>query len=1042
MLVKTKTKQISLTLIPIFLYLLFTPVSNVHAAKSLVIKEDFEGSLTNWAKGGDDNCSMTWSDGAPSPAGGLNLLFFKPNEATKDCAFSRVIENNSANQNKNRKVSIWFYDSKDNAGNFKKLESVIELSGKNEGKKVMHLGVRSSKNPNHYTMRVGRIDYNTNIPRSVGWHLFEFYQVDGKVWAAIDGISLKSINYSTEIFGIKKVTLISGWGVAPQAVRWDGLKLENISDKDAEIPTGRVISNYFSKTNGESEIIFESRIPSPSGKNYFNNALIALSERYPEPAEMAYSPWVLLKKEGNQYKYYGFKWNGTNKLGNPSIHNSSSYNPSVGGFTAGGSGVIYFNTTRKATTNRLPESYAQLNVNKSTVSWDNTNKELVIRTSIIFYTNFVDLRANWLNLAKPSTGERRLDAYVGADIPLNIVFNTTENIEMATKHRNLYDVTEFDSKGSIAVRNFDYSVYDKLSYQQLSSTSGGTNFKVKTKLSSIDANKIKGLYIWLDEQQPTSRRSDVAVHFGALNTPNGFKFYGRNYIDGRNRECPRQPFAETEQNCYLNYDYNEGPYNPSSQNLIWLNRDRTTTKYKTPESIAYLKIANSQISKTNSSIEVTWDIYLLPTLKNREFNVYVGVDELSGNALPSWFKTSMTHFYKGSPQTYITSQPIKTSGSKFLYGNGSEFSATGINNYQIHITLSKEEMAGYLAKMAMYNMNHLRIFTNWTNSYEGIQNVLQQGAKNGIYLNPSIFGYTNCHRLADDGQQGLETAARWMDWWIFNFGDNRYVYMYEICNDIDGVITASNGQLLEANDKYANWAKTMLSYSRQVLNSYGYNRLLTVQLHSGQVFAQNPAWNVPNPFTQLINYVDAYSTRGYETQEVNASSLMDDFYAYYDPNNGILGKSKPKPIYVGEFRLEGYKFSEYIQNKGANQKVINYTSQFTKKMKDLNNPSAHIWQFFYREDYRLPQFYNANAVWYPELHPKEWQAYTIFEDKRPFIDYNNDKAINYKDYNQYAKWLVNNNFPSSINDKPTEIYPDSVKNLKDLVELIKIGSSN
>lgn len=178
--------------------------------------ENFEKDLSDWTIDKSSGCTIdiqTVTADKLSPVDGKNLLLWRPSDKTGQCHLSRPIEPpiNSG------KVSLWFYDNTEDVNNIMD----IGVALKSSQEEMTWIAVRSGLNRNNYYLNLNQTEIDSNVPRSMGWHLFDFYIKDGQVTLAIDTIEMDP-NCQMENFS--SIKIFSGWDT-PGAARFDGISI-------------------------------------------------------------------------------------------------------------------------------------------------------------------------------------------------------------------------------------------------------------------------------------------------------------------------------------------------------------------------------------------------------------------------------------------------------------------------------------------------------------------------------------------------------------------------------------------------------------------------------------------------------------------------------------------------------------------------------------------------------------------------------------------------------------------------------------------------
>ena len=445
------------------------------AAGSIVWQEDFETDLSNWTITASSGCKIQLSSSTnPSPATGNNLWFNDDGTAT-DCYISRPIGTTL----ETGKVSLWFYD---NMSVSNLLEIAVAVKDNDDHR--MHLGILHDIYPDTYAYFVDDRHINTQIPRSFGWHKFEFFVSQGQTFGAIDGIVLKSKGFSQTLRRFTEIKMFSN--LAPGATRFDGITVES-----STTPYQDNISFSSPGTSGLDQV-FTTRIKSLTGQNYYQNIFMDITDTAPDESNADVSAWfAVMKDTSGTWKFYTWRWLGTANIGDPNINYKSSYAYDVGGYPGGTNNKLCTNTTRFGTVGSTPQSLACLDLNTSSVSWDTSTQELVINWHVVFEPYFIRAHGERREYGyPPSTGVRNVNLYLNIDEPLDTPKTPAD----------VFTQYNWRQAGT-------FTVGTPRSHSSITPTTSTSAHTVFTTVSThpADAHQITEAYIWFDEVDPIYR---------------------------------------------------------------------------------------------------------------------------------------------------------------------------------------------------------------------------------------------------------------------------------------------------------------------------------------------------------------------------------------------------------------------------------------------------------------------------------------------------------------------------------------------------------
>lgn len=900
----------------IFLFLFSTLPAR--AALTTIFSDDFEGDLSGWQTQIPPGCTLqiqTPPANRISPTGGKQVFLYQSQTNQTDCFLSHIISP-ALSQGK---VSFYFYDNVD-PGN--PLEIVAAV--KDSLNHYQWLGVRSPLFANNYDLSIDGSELNSGVVRSVGWHKFEFYVSKDQTFAAIDGTALKSVGFSGVLMDWSEFKIKSGWG-ATGATRIDGVKIES-----SDIPLAENISLSPNNAVGTTQT-FTTRIKSLTGQNYFENAFVQFSDAGPEEANSDITLlYAVIKDSSGQFKFYGPRWLGTPpNIATPNIGFKDSYAYDVGGIAGGSAGQICTNTTRQSSISQTADSIGCLDVSQSSAVWNAGTQELVINWKINFLPNFVNVRAIRRFFPAPSLGIRPTSVYLSVDNPLRYM--------AATQY--YYERYNWNQIGS-------YAVGTAVNHSTITPVSGKANRQLFTTTINhpTDASQITEAYLWLDEDQPSAQRSDVAVNFGVKKTTSGYNFYGRSYL-GANTSCPNNPFPYFGPDCYLNYDYNVGPVTPGSSINLYYNLNRIT--YLNPggrvTGILHAATSSIRINPTNSKqLIISWDIEFPAFVGPRSFSTYVrwtGTNSTSGN----WQQVGTFDTNYSLPDHGAIK--VASDNKHLQFTDGTPYTWIGINRYLLDRFYSAAEMDGEFAKMSLYGMNFARI---WVLSRNPLINEMKTmnllAKKHGIYIDLMIFndGWGNVRQEASP----YNNAKDWASYIVNLTSQMDSVFMLDILNDAD-----INYDL--------NWLQSLIPYVKSINTK---NKLVTIQLGGGQT-VNNSALNA----IRLL--LDTYSIRSYAS---DANQIIVNLDSQYQQT---LLAIPAKPIYVGESRWLNYNVYYTTNWQELNQSSIDaVTESVLHEAQRLGLPGAHLWT----QDFRAENLLSPTNI-YPNLSPQEYSSFLRFK---------------------------------------------------------------
>jgi hypothetical protein len=883
------------------------------AATTLSWEEQFEGTLSNWTVSAPAGCTVRTEVSTPaSPSSGKNLLIYNDG-TTEGCFISKRI----APALTNGVVSLWFYDNLDPTNRMEITAAVID-----DRDHRMWAGVRSSLTAQTYNIHIGDSEIDSKVTRTAGWHKFDLYIANGESFLSIDNKILRHRGSSKTLRSFTEVKLLSGWD-ARGAARFDGVRVEARTENLRETTT------IAPSSGGGMSQTFTTRVKSINQTDYFKNVFLAMTETAPEESNSDIMAWFgIIKGTDSQWRFYGTRWLGTNSIATPNIGYKASYAYDIGGYLGGQPNTICVNTTRKATTSKNAASIACLDVAGSSVSWNATTSELVINWKVTFEPQFISIRGQrYEPSALLSTGIRKINTYINVDEPIeNLPGPDTPYTNYNWKQIGTYNV------GSP-------QTHTTLSPQQ--SSGDGTTF-ITTITHPTNASLIDTATIWLDELDPNGTRSDVAITYQAKKVNNQFVFSGRRYT-GATQTCPGLPYLLVGKDCYKNYVYDVGNFAGNTQNSIYYNLDRVSTVSQNTKSTSILSLPNSKVSinpNNSRQLLIEWDISFLKLLKTRDLRVYSIWTDTQGTT-NSWQDVG-SHTVSNTPPN---NGKIIVAGRNLTFQNGTPYSWIGINKYFLHRVFSKQEIDAYLAKMAMYNMNYLRIFTVPQNPQIDMLLYLADRAKtHGIYVNITIFSDNNATLVSSDTPP-YRKSTEWIYYLLQETKDKDSVFMFDVVNDLE--------------PKNVNWAKAMIPFVR-ANDSRG--RLVTLQLHTNATLGSSE-------YQGLSNLIDVYSVRSYSS---NTQTLVSQLESNY---NRELSVSPGKPVFVGENRINGSNWRNDWQNQSAiyGQSMTSIVA----KAKQLGI-SAHPWVEHLRAEYLTQGF-----PLYPDLTPEEFESFLAYSPAVP-----------------------------------------------------------
>lgn len=933
---KSVRYSVVLVLLTFILSAAFVFPRQVKAA--LVFEENFEGNLSSWNVQNPDPCRIeTQVSTLASPQGGKNLLLYRPPNTPNGSAC--YLETTLGSALTKGKVSFYFYDNLDPNNAMNTIAAVKSSTGQ-----AIWLGVRSLEDTQNYTYRVDWADYNTNIPRTFGWHEFTFYKFQDYVFAAIDGNVLKKISFTNNFKDIYQVKFAAGWNTVG-ASRFDGVKVWDDIPEDISSSVQLLSEN---QTGEQKTLTFQSRIKSLTGQNYFKNVFFSMSDAWPQVINTDNTPIYGAINIDGQWRFYGLRWIGSPPIiTDPVVNALSSYRWDVGGFVSGSNNLVCSNTDRKSSTTIQTNTYACLDISGSNVSYSNSTNELIINWKVVIpnISMYLPLRNIRHNFPLRSTQSRYYSPYINVDHPLSD-FQQVTSPQAAVNIRN-----SWENPSNLYLYLYNEALPDYKGTAELTTDIRNENHSmIEMKIHHpTNASNINEVYFWADELDPNALRSDVAIPFVVKKENGQWKFYGRRYI-GPTNTCYNEPFDYTAEDCYKNYVYDVGGFTPGTNQKIYHHLDRNAKLTPQQDVLSMLNVHNSSVTQNGNALTIMWDVTAFDRNGFRHMGVFTRwVDSfVSTNWLEvgRWNTTTTPMFY--GQNVRILPKP---DNSGYMFEDGTPYLKLGLSKFSIYRVLHPYELSAYLAKMQIYGMDHIRVFINAHNPVpQTIKTFLDIANSHGVYV---TLGIGDCEKISS-GDFDRRKGYRIGEWMSNTFGNYPSWFEWEACNDVDPGLYPQQ----------LNWIKDVLTYYRTLEPE----KLFTVQTHTPDNLGMAK-------FGDLKNYVDDYSFR---TFSANSSQTASDYNNHYNNSDSIIPS---RPLYYGEGRVKPYYSFLVDQNQEAStQEVFSQSAQ-------RNLSAVNLAVVLYR-----PEYDNGAENKQPELSPAEWKMY--LDHAKLFKDFPDESGQN------------------------------------------------
>ncbi len=154
---------------------IFIPLFSTPVKASVIFEDNFENGLGNWTK---PLSVTTETDTDPGSTHGKILKVNYPGDNTDiTVSLNNLSSYNSGKSNLVYEIEFWDDPGRNYGTGF----SVQDTGGR-----YLMIGVNDSYSPGHYFLRNGTQAFDTNVPRTTGWHLFQIYTTEVGTYAAID----------------------------------------------------------------------------------------------------------------------------------------------------------------------------------------------------------------------------------------------------------------------------------------------------------------------------------------------------------------------------------------------------------------------------------------------------------------------------------------------------------------------------------------------------------------------------------------------------------------------------------------------------------------------------------------------------------------------------------------------------------------------------------------------------------------------------------------------------------------------------------------
>ena len=268
----------------------------------------------------------------------------------------------------------------------------------------------------------------------------------------------------------------------------------------------------------------------------------------------------------------------------------------------------------------------------------------------------------------------------------------------------------------------------------------------------------------------------------------------------------------------------------------------------------------------------------------------------------------------------------------------------------IHRFSTAAEIDAIFARMALYNMNYVRIFTiQSTETTDMLKIAIDKAKQHGIYVNLVLYTDSGGQFLTSDPAP-YKKSKQWAAYILEELKTKDNIFMLDVCNDIEPARTE--------------WAKFIIPYVR---SHDAQNRLITLQPHTDATLATGE-------FGTLPTLLDAYSTRAYD-QDPNV--LLQKMIANY---NRELTVQPPKPVYIGEVRYLEYNLHSDWQTT-LKPSIVQGTKNVLEYGKAHDLQAIHFFAHPIRAEY-VNSIYDP--LFSPLLTPEEYMlVYSNFSPPFP-----------------------------------------------------------